>query len=91
VSAPARPLFDPAEFRIGAGIAHLCAGGETPFLRRHDAALRRYAVDKSNGEAGRHAQEAEVERARARRRHVERRHRGDRLRLLGRWWTRGRG
>ncbi|WP_019016192.1 aminotransferase class V-fold PLP-dependent enzyme [Elioraea tepidiphila] len=65
MSAPAVPLFDPAAFRIGPGIAHLCAGGETPFLLRHDEALRRYAVDKSNGEAGRHAQEAEVERARA--------------------------
>ncbi|WP_439578673.1 aminotransferase class V-fold PLP-dependent enzyme [Elioraea sp.] len=64
MSAPATPLFDPAAFRIGPGIAHLCAGGETPFLLRHDDALRRYAIDKSNGEAGRHAQEAEVERAR---------------------------
>ena len=65
MSTPATPLFDPAEFRIGAGIAHLCAGGETPFLHRHDEALRRYAIDKSSGEAGRHAQEAEVDRARA--------------------------
>lgn len=65
MTAPVAPLFDPADFRIGSGIAHLCAGGETPFLHRHDEALRRYAIDKSNGEAGRHAQEAEVDRARA--------------------------
>lgn len=65
MTAPARPLFDPADFRIGPGIAHLCAGGETPFLFRHDDALRRYAIDKSSGEAGRRAQEADVERARA--------------------------
>lgn len=64
MTAPSTPLFDPADFRIGAGIAHLCAGGETPFLYRHDAVLHRYAIDKSNGEAGRHAQEAEVDRAR---------------------------
>jgi cysteine desulfurase/selenocysteine lyase len=59
------PLFDPADFRIPKGIAHVCAGGETAFLRRHDDALRRYAEDKSNGMAGRVAQEAQVERARA--------------------------
>lgn len=65
MSAPAVPPFGPADFRIGPGIAHIGAGGETPFLLRHDEALRRYATDTSNGEAGRHAQQAEVERARA--------------------------
>lgn len=64
MSAPAASLFDPADFRIAPGITHVCAGGETPFLRRHDAALQAYAIDKSRGEAGRAAQEAEVERAR---------------------------
>ena len=39
--------------------------GETAFLRRHDAALRRYGEDKSSGSAGRIAQEAHIERARA--------------------------
>ena len=58
------PLFDPADFRIPAGIAHVCAGGETPFLHRHDAALIAYARDKSLGEPGRTAQEAAVLRAR---------------------------
>ncbi|MBI0434914.1 aminotransferase class V-fold PLP-dependent enzyme [Roseomonas sp. KE0001] len=58
------PLFDPADFRIPEGVAHLCAGGEPPFLLRHDEAFRRYAVNKSNGPAGREAQEAEVERVR---------------------------
>jgi selenocysteine lyase/cysteine desulfurase len=59
-----RPLFDPADFRIPAGITHVCAGGETAFLHRHDAALARYATDKSNGIHGRHAQDAEVTRTR---------------------------
>lgn len=58
------PLFDPAAFRIPAGIAHVCAGGETAFLRRHDDAFRRYAEDKSNGMPGRAAQEDLVERTR---------------------------
>ena len=35
-----RPLFDRGDFRIPAGVAHLCAGGETAFLWAHDAALR---------------------------------------------------
>ena len=60
-----RPLFDPADFRIPPGIAHVCAAGETAFLHRHDAALTRYAEDKSSGMPGRTAQEAQVERARA--------------------------
>lgn len=58
------PLFDPADFRIPDGIAHVCAAGETPFLRSHDAAMLSYAVDKSNGMAGRSAQEAVHLRAR---------------------------
>ena len=62
----ALPLFDPEEFRIPPGVAHVCAGGETPFLRRHDAALLRYAGDKSAGPPGRAAQEAVVLRARDR-------------------------
>jgi selenocysteine lyase/cysteine desulfurase len=59
------PLFDPAAFRLPDGVTHVCAGGETPFLRSHDAALARYATDKSNGSHGRHAQDAEVMRARS--------------------------
>jgi cysteine desulfurase/selenocysteine lyase len=62
----ASPLFDPAEFRLPAGITHVCAGGETAVLRSHDAALLRYVEDKSRGLTGRTAQEAEVEAARAR-------------------------
>lgn len=59
-----KPLFDRAEFRIQDGIAHVCAAGETPFLKRHDAALLRYASDKSLGMGGRAAQEAQVVQAR---------------------------
>jgi cysteine desulfurase/selenocysteine lyase len=60
-----KPLFDPREFAIPDDVAHVCAGGETACLRRHDAALSRYLRDKSNGMAGRTAQEAEIARARA--------------------------
>jgi selenocysteine lyase/cysteine desulfurase len=59
------PLFDPRDFAIAPGITHVCAGGETACLRRHDAALSRYLHDKSSGMAGRVAQEAELARARA--------------------------
>ncbi len=58
-------LFDPRDFAIAPGITHVCAGGETACLRRHDAALSRYLHDKSRGMAGRVAQEAEIARARA--------------------------
>lgn len=58
-------LFDPRDFAIAPGITHVCAGGETACLRRHDAALSRYLHDKSTGMAARVAQEAEVDRARA--------------------------
>ncbi|SDB66975.1 aminotransferase class V-fold PLP-dependent enzyme [Belnapia rosea] len=64
-AAGVAPLFDPGNFRIPAGITHVCAGGETAFLHRHDAALARYAADKSRGPHGRHAQDAEVLRARS--------------------------
>jgi hypothetical protein len=40
----ASPLCDPADFRIAPGIAHLCATGERPFLRQHDAAFAAYAL-----------------------------------------------
>lgn len=58
------PLFDPADFRIPPNVVHVCAAGETPFLRRHDAAFAAYAEDKSIGPAGRVRQEALVSRAR---------------------------
>jgi selenocysteine lyase/cysteine desulfurase len=45
---------------------HLAAGGETPFLTSHLAALSRYALDKSAGLAGRARQLATYQRARER-------------------------
>src|SRR6476620_1461426 len=33
--------------------AHLATGGEVPFLKRHHAALARFAADKSGGMLGR--------------------------------------
>ncbi len=61
-----RPLFDRGDFRIPEGVAHVCAGGEPPFLFAHDAALLQYAIDKSSGMPGRTAMEAQVSRAQAR-------------------------
>ncbi|OJW24895.1 MAG: hypothetical protein BGO51_12490 [Rhodospirillales bacterium 69-11] len=58
------PLFDPADFRIPPGVTHVCAGGQSPFLHRHDEVLLRYAADKSSGMAGRAEQDALVERIR---------------------------
>ena len=61
-----QPLFDPAAFRIPEGVAHVCAGGEPPFLFAHDAALTQYAIDKSSGMPGRTAMEAQVHHAQTR-------------------------
>jgi cysteine desulfurase / selenocysteine lyase len=58
------PLFDPADFQLAPDIAHVCAAGETPFLKRHEAAFAAYARDKSAGHRGRTPQEAQIERAR---------------------------
>lgn len=63
-SSPTSPLFDPADFRIPEGVSHVCAAGETPFLRRHDHAIAQYIEDKSLGPRGRVLQEGMVERAR---------------------------
>jgi hypothetical protein len=59
------PLFDPRDFIIADGIAHLCAGGRAPACIAMPAAFSRYLRDKSSGMAGRVAQEAEIARARA--------------------------
>ena len=59
------PLFDPADFRLPSGVAHVCAGGETAALRSHDEALLRYVADKSIGAPGRIKQERQIEDARA--------------------------
>lgn len=59
------PLFDPAAFRIPAGVVHVCAGGQSPFLYRHDDALLRHTLDKSDGLRGRARMDAEVERTRS--------------------------
>ncbi len=58
------PLFDPAEFRLPLGVVHVCAGGETACLIRHDDAMLRYLRDKSLGMPGRVAQEAQIRRTR---------------------------
>lgn len=58
------PLFDPADFRLPPGVAHVCAGGESAALRAHDSALLQYVADKSMGLPGRSAQDAQIEAAR---------------------------
>jgi cysteine desulfurase/selenocysteine lyase len=60
-----KPLFDPADFRLPPGVAHVCAGGETAALRAHDEALLRYVADKSSGMPGRTAQARQIDTARA--------------------------
>ena len=49
----ARPLLAPEQFVGLEGVAHLCTGGEAPWLRSHDAACRRFGALKSGGMAGR--------------------------------------
>ena len=58
------PLFDPADFRIEPGVAHLCAAGESAFLRAHDQAFADFAADTSRAEAGRDRQFARERTAR---------------------------
>lgn len=58
------PLFPRADFRIPDDVVHVCAAGETPFLKQHDAAMAAYAADKSRAMFGRAAQDAQVARAR---------------------------
>jgi len=48
-----RSLIDPEEFVGLEGVAHLCSGGEAPFLRRHLDACARFAGDKGGGMSGR--------------------------------------
>jgi cysteine desulfurase / selenocysteine lyase len=51
--APMAAPLAKADFIGLADIAHLAAGGETPFLHSHLAAISRFAHDKSAGMAGR--------------------------------------
>lgn len=46
-------LIPKSEFVGLEGVAHLCTGGEAPWLRSHDAACRRFGELKSGGMAGR--------------------------------------
>ena len=46
-------LIDKSEFVGLDGVAHLCTGGEAPWLRSHTAACERFGALKSAGMAGR--------------------------------------
>jgi cysteine desulfurase/selenocysteine lyase len=46
-------LIPKSEFLGLDAVAHLCAGGEAPWLRSHDAATHRFGALKSRGMAGR--------------------------------------
>jgi selenocysteine lyase/cysteine desulfurase len=59
-------LIDRSEFVGLEGVAHLCTGGEAPWLRSHDAACARFGRLKSGGMAGREAMFAVYRRAKAR-------------------------
>ena len=60
------PLIDKSEFVGLDGVAHLCTGGEAPWLRAHTAACERFGALKSAGMAGREEMFVTGERARAR-------------------------
>jgi cysteine desulfurase/selenocysteine lyase len=66
VRSAAEPLFNPSDFHIEAGVVHLCAAGETPFLRRHAGAFEAYAHDKSRGVVGREIEYEKVNATRER-------------------------
>jgi len=44
-TSPATPLFNPQDFHLPPGVSHVCAGGETAFLRRHEAAMSEIKVN----------------------------------------------
>lgn len=46
-------LVPKEDFLVAPEVAHLCAGGETPILRSHRAAIDHFFTDKSHGFAGR--------------------------------------
>jgi cysteine desulfurase/selenocysteine lyase len=46
-------LVPKTDFLVAPEMAHLCAGGETPILKSHRAAIDRFFDDKSHGFAGR--------------------------------------
>ncbi len=60
------PLIDRREFVGLEDVAHLCTGGEAPWLRSHTAACERFGALKSAGMAGREEMFRIAERARAR-------------------------
>ena len=60
------PLIDRREFVGLEDVAHLCTGGEAPWLRSHTAACERFGALKSGGMAGREEMFRIGERARAR-------------------------
>ena len=60
------PLIDRREFVGLEDVAHLCTGGEAPWLRSHTAACERFGALKSGGMAGREEMFRIGDRARAR-------------------------
>ena len=58
-------LIDKSEFVGLDGVAHLCTGGEAPWLKSHGRACERFGAQKSGGMAGREAMFAVGARARA--------------------------
>jgi cysteine desulfurase / selenocysteine lyase len=50
---PISPLVEPGQFHGLEGVAHLCTGGEAPWLKRLDSVYAEFARLKSGGEPGR--------------------------------------
>ena len=51
---PLEPLLAPDGFAGLEDVAHLCTGGEAPWLKAHDAVYADFARLKSGGDAGPH-------------------------------------
>ncbi|KAL4794883.1 PLP-dependent transferase [Aspergillus venezuelensis] len=59
------PLFPLEYFQIPPETTHVCAAGETPALKAHNAAVTRYMADKSSGHIGPGAKNIQVDHARS--------------------------
>ena len=84
-------LIDKREFVGLDGVAHLCTGGEAPWLVSHTEACARFGALKSGGMAGREEMFVTGERARARAARILGINRRTLYRMRDRWEQRGDG
>ncbi|KAL4962420.1 PLP-dependent transferase [Aspergillus stella-maris] len=60
-----KPLFPVDSFQIPSGTTHVCAAGETPALKPHNAAFTRYMTDKSSGHVGPASKNVQIDHVRS--------------------------